>query len=212
MEAKKLLESILLVTAICIDAFVASLTYGTNKINIPLKSCLTIAGIGSITLLFSMLVGSGLSHLLSPTLCTYLSFAILIFIGVSSLFQNALKSYLRRTDHTGKRIQFQLLDISFIIKVYLDETKADVDNSKHLSTKEAVYLAVALSLDSLATGFSVGLVQVNILLITLFSFVLGILVIYTGCFVGKLLSKKTSLDFSSLSGLLLIILAFSKII
>ena len=39
---------------------------------------------------------------------------------------------------------FKVFDFKFVLQIYADEIKADYDNSKLLSAKEAFYLAIAL--------------------------------------------------------------------
>ena len=53
-----MLESILLVSSICIDSFVASIAYGTSKIKIPPISALIINLVSTCTLGISLLLGA----------------------------------------------------------------------------------------------------------------------------------------------------------
>ncbi len=48
------METILLVLALSLDAFVASIAYGTNKIKIPFKSIIIIDSICAISLVISL--------------------------------------------------------------------------------------------------------------------------------------------------------------
>ena len=97
------------------------------------------------------------------------------------------------------------------IDVYIDETKADIDHSKELNAKEAVYLAVALSIDSLATGIAFGMAVQDPLDVLFISLLMGILIIVIGQWIGKRISKAVHMDLSWISGLILIILAFSRL-
>ena len=73
-----MIESLLLVSSVCIDAFVASIAYGTNKIKIPVISALIINIIGSFTLGFSLFFGGFVKNFLPGKLPIYISFLILI--------------------------------------------------------------------------------------------------------------------------------------
>mgnify|MGYP001612947440 CR=1 FL=1 len=53
-----MLQSIILVTSLCIDAFVASFGYGTNKIKIPFSSTTIINVVCSTVLAISLFAGS----------------------------------------------------------------------------------------------------------------------------------------------------------
>lgn len=81
-----------------------------------------------------------------------------------------------------------------------------------LSAKEAVYLALALSLDGFAAGFGFGLTEINYVELIGLSFGSNLLAVFLGSTTGKCLAKLTSFDFSWLGGVILILLAFTKLI
>ena len=65
------LEVLLLVTALSIDAFLASFVYGSNRIQIPLTSVVTISGICSAVLALSLAAGGWISHYLPARVDVY---------------------------------------------------------------------------------------------------------------------------------------------
>ena len=205
------METILLVLALSLDAFVASIAYGTNGIKIPFKSIMIIDSICAFFLIISLLLGSFLGRILPDKITIIISFLILMSIGIYYLFESFVKSYLKRKKEKNGRLKLKLFNISFIIEVYIDETKADMDNSKNLSSKEALYLALALSLDSLAIGFGSGILSVNIISILFAALTMGLIAIWGGLFLGKLFVEKSKIDLSWLAGIILIILAILKL-
>lgn len=207
-----MLQALILVLSLCLDSFMASIAYGTKKILIPFKSALAINIICSLTLLISLLLGSFISDYLPNGLPSFVSFILLFSLGVYRLFESILKSFIMKRPAKTEPLKFKLFDINFIIQVYADETKADFDNSKVLSLKEAIYLALALSVDSLAVGFGYSLIQTNELLIVSLCFIIGMTLLYLGCKLGKKFSEISSFNISWLSGLLLIILSISRIL
>jgi putative sporulation protein YtaF len=128
------------------------------------------------------------------------------------LFEAFFKNLIKRYYDKGSPLTFKIFDFKFILQIYADEIKADLDESKILSPKEAFFLAVALSLDSLTVGFGCSLGSVNYLATVLLSFLVGALLLVLGGYVGKKISKNYNLNLSWLSGVLLIILAFIRII
>ena len=86
----------------------------------------------------------------------------------------------------------------------------DYDNSKLLSAKEAFYLAIALSLDSLAVGFGSGLGYVNYAQVIILCFLVGIVCLRVGSQLGRHFANIMNVNLSWLSGVLLIILAFIR--
>ena len=193
-----MIESLLLVSSICIDAFVASMAYGSNKIKIPIISSIVISIVGSV--------------ILPGTLPITLSFSILMVLGIYRLFESLFKTYIQKHLNKEKSFSFRLFDFNFILQVYADETKADLDKSKELSVKESLYLAIALSFDSLAVGFGSSLAGSAYIQTILLCFLIGFLAVIVGSFIGKKLVEKSNINLSWLSGVILMVLALSKII
>lgn len=203
-------QSFLLVLSICIDTFVASVSYGVDKIKIPFKSVVLINFVCSLFLGFSLLVGYIFKDLLSPDFASFLSFVLLLSLGVYRIFESFFKSYFNKFSKIKKPISFKLFDFHFVLEVYANEVKADFDNSKTLSLKESIYLASALSFDSLAVGFGISLIDINNFEVILMNFLIGIISVLGGVYFGRLFSKLSKFNFSSLSGFLLVALAFIR--
>lgn len=206
------MENILLVLALSLDAFVASMAYGTNKIKIPFLSIVIINIVCSSFLASAMFFGSQIKKFLPEGITLTLSFAILFLLGVYYLLESIIKSYLKKRFDTSEKVRIKLFDIWLIIDIYVDGTKADINESKILDSKEALYLAVALSLDSLAVGFGSSLGNIDYLQVIALSLVVGIISIWSGIFFGKKIVEKTNINLSWLSGIMLIILGILKLI
>lgn len=206
-----MIESLLLVSSVCIDAFVASIAYGTNKIRIPIISSLIINIIGSLTLGISLFFGGFISSFLPGKLPIYISFFILVTIGIYRLFEGIFKNYIRKKNYLDKHLTIKIFDMNIILQIYADEIKADFDKSKILTSKEALYLAFALSFDSIAVGFGSSLVGGGYLLTISLCFLIGLVSVILGQFLGRKFSEKSQLNLSWLSGLILIILAITKL-
>lgn len=204
-----MIHSFLLVTALSLDSFLASLAYGTKHIRIPLKSAILISTIGVLFLSISLYTANLLQQYIPTWICTGISFSIFFLIGLSSIFQGTIKRVLKK--YKRKQLEFEYSGISFVLDVYLDETKADSDHSKYLSLKEAAYLAVALSIDSLVSGFALGISILHPLPVLIISFFMGIFVILLGSFLGKTILYQSDVDLSWISGILFLVLAFSRI-
>ena len=206
------MESILLVLALSLDSFVASLAYGANKIKIPFKCVIIINLVCAAFLTLAIFFGTLVKKLFPQNITIMISFTILIFLGIYYLFESIVKSYLQKRSKIDRNVKFKLFNVWIIINIYIDETKADLDNSKNLSSKEALYLASALSLDSLAIGFGSSLGNINYIHVILLSLIFGMIAIWSGLFIGKNLAKKSKINLSWLAGIILIILAFLKLI
>lgn len=206
-----MIESLLLVCSLCVDSFVASMAYAASKIHISKLSATIINLVCTITLAFSLALGSIVKQFLPSQIPEILGFCLLIILGVYRLFEFLFKSYIAKRFLLNEPLKFKLFDFNFVLKVYSNEITADFDKSKSLNPKEAFYLATALSLDSIAVGFSSSLCSINYFQVLIFCIVIGYAAIFMGNLVGKNFAKKFHVELSWLSGLLLIILAFVRI-
>lgn len=203
-----LILDILLVLAVSIDAFLAAFSLGAEKIHIPPLSAAVISLICTAVLSCSVLVSSVIGSALPEKYCLAIGGAILIIMGTVSLFQNMLKSALRKRQGEGG-VSFKFFSFDFVIRVYLDETQADSDRSKRLSAREAVTLALVLSPDSLASGLGAGLGGAGIIRIAAVSAVFGLAAVWLGSALGRKISHRKPV-LSWLSGVMLIALGIFK--
>ena len=202
------MENWILVAALSLDTLFACVAYGIKKIRIPFLSAVVMAAVGTGFLLLSILLRGLTGRLFPEQLIRYLGFAVLIVMGMINIFQSLLKSLLRR----DKTIRFSVSEYSFVLKICLDETEADIDDSKQLSLREAFLLALTLSADSLLTGFSITAAPLCFALLGLFSFGMGLLAVLIGTAAGRRVSENSCCNLSWVSGLLLIVIAFLKIL
>jgi len=201
----------MLVTALSLDAFVASFCYGSNKIKIPFKSVAIISITCSAILAISLFLGLLIKPYLPYNLTNIVCFLILFSLGIVKFFDGCIKSFINKHKVDVKQVSFKLYDLRFILQIYGDSTEADKDGSKELSPFEATSLSIALSFDGLAVGFGAGLSNINPIEVIIISLVLGAVAVLAGSFIGNKVAEKLDLDLSWASGLLLIILAFMKL-
>lgn len=207
-----MLQSLILVLSLCIDTFITSIAYGADRIKIPFTSGLIINGICSLSLAISLFFGFIVKDFLPTNIAPLISFSLLLILGVYRLFESFFKKSIKKYCDLEAPLTFKVFDFKFVLEIYADEIKADYDKSKTLSPKEAFYLAAALSLDSLAVGFGCSLGNVNYLYAILLSFIVGAIFLVIGSYIGRHFAKILNINLSWLSGALLIVLAFLRII
>lgn len=203
-------ESLVIVISLSTDAFAAGLAYGAGKIKIPTLSSVIISLICSCMLLISMLAGGILNQFISPEITSGICFSILLIMGLVKLFDNCIKSYIRK--HRSIYFDFTKNNLKFVLNVYADVEYADSDNSKFLSVKESVALATALSFDSFAVGVSTAMSGVSYALPSIISLILTFIAIKSGCKLGENLPKLIPFDMSYISAILLIILGITRVL
>ncbi|MCC8023481.1 MAG: sporulation membrane protein YtaF [Clostridiales bacterium] len=206
------LEAVIIVVSLSLDAFVSSIAYGSNRIKIPLRSALVINIICTATLAVSLLAGSAIRQFIPAYVTQAVCFIILFILGFVKLCDSLIKSYIKRRVRVRKKIKLHAFNLNFILHIYASPEIADTDASSQLSPAEAVSLAFALSFDGLAVGLGAAMGEVNILLVVLCSLAVHMLAIAAGSRLGNRLAEKAKWDLSWLSGVMLILLAFMKLV
>ena len=109
------------------------------------------------------------------------------------------------------------IGVLFIIGVYriIKSFKKIKDITvKNISFTESFIMAFVLSADNITIGIGVGLNNGEIIfavMALLFSFLIGLFFLFAGQYLGRIIAKKTTLNLSYLSGVLLICLAIVQI-
>lgn len=201
----------MLVTALSIDAFAASFVYGTDRVKIPVSSVAIITSLSTGVLVLFLLLGSGLGTFISPKATSVICFFILFLLGLIKLFDSSIKRLIRKYKSLDKKLCFSVSGLTLILTIYADPQTANGEDITVLSPGEAFSLGIALSLDSAAAGIGAGMMAIHLPLTILLSLATGVAAILSGSFLGNTVAKKTSLDLSWISGVMLIILAFSKL-
>lgn len=207
-----IMEAAALACMLSLDAFVASFAYGSNRIKIPFSSVQIINIICAATLGLSLLAGSFIQQYIPPALTTAICFTILFILGIMKLLDYLTKSIIRNHSGISREIKFSMLNFRFILSLYADPERADVDASKVISPAEAASLAVALSLDGIAVGFAAAFGNVNGPAVVISALVMGMLAVLLGCRLGNKLARSLKFNLSWVSGVFLIALAFLKLL
>ncbi|MBO8462546.1 MAG: manganese efflux pump [Firmicutes bacterium] len=202
-----LTEIFIFTLALSIDSFGASFAYGASNIKIPLTSICTISGICSGILCVSLLAGGSIFQQIPPSASETISFILLFLIGLIKFFDSQIRRFINYGKFNNRELHFHFLSLSFILTIYGNPEKANIDHGQDLSPKEAISLALALSLDSAAVGLSAMSISAYPLPVFFFSFLFGIGAILGGSLLGNTLIRKTQMDFTWFGGLLLICLA-----
>ncbi|HWT74963.1 MAG TPA: sporulation membrane protein YtaF [Mobilitalea sp.] len=208
----QILESVIFVTALSTDALIASLAYGSNKIKIPMMSVQVISFLCTGILGISLLLGTFLKAFIPGSVLHLVSFMILFLLGIGKLLDNLIKSMIEKHTVINKQIKFSLFNLNFLLNIYADPKEADIDESKTLSPKEALSLAIALSIDSLAAGVGAAMGNISIPAVMISSLVLSMIAVKAGELAGNKLSDKVPFGLSWLSGVILISLAFVRLL
>lgn len=168
-------------------------------IKFSLISALTAAFAGAAVLWLSVVLSAAADSILPLDVTVYISKAVLLFIGIRTLFGDIL----------AKKQDKRRSCFPDCAEVMTDPSAADKDNSKVISAAEGAFMGTALSADSFFTGISAGIAGISPLPIFILSLLFGLAAIALGTAAGKFLSDRRILGFPAgrIGGIMLIILA-----
>lgn len=205
-----ILNIFVLVSALCLDTFVAGAAYGSSGIGISFRQIAVINLIGSLCLGASLAFGSLLDSLIPEHFTKEICFFSLLFLGCLKLADSSIRRYLRHHEAINKKILLGFSQLRFVIRIYSDPIEADADRNHRLSWKELFFFSIALSIDSLVAGTMAAFLKIPILLTMAAAFFIGILFLCLGLWLGQKIHNRCPKDLSWISGLLFIFMAIAK--
>ena len=219
-----LLNCLFLAISSSIDSLGIGITYGikNTKITIGAKSILFF--ISFIISIISIYFGNLLKFIFPDFLIHYLGAFLLILMGLFMCFQSLKKS--KRDDivknsknlemsDTEKIYSFFIKCLGITIKIIKNPSSSDLDKSNVIDSKEALFLGLALSLDSLCIGIGFSMLNTFSMIFPVLTSCFQLFFLSLGNYCGKKLysfSKLPDNIWSTISGILLIMIGFCKMI
>ncbi len=188
------------------DSIGVGISYGLRKIHISFIAGATCAGVSALCFAIAFFAGSFLSAYISPNLSKALASIVLFLLGIWIILNSFTD-----TKYTRK---FSIRPLGITILILRDPVACDFDNSSKIDIREAIYLAIALSLDSVAVGFGAGLSGLSAWYLPILIGITQFLFLKLGKIIGEKLRtlKIPHKIWTTLSGLILILLAIVHII
>ena len=199
-------QELFLAFTVSIDIYLAAAAFCNNGIRIPFVSAAVINLICSSILGISTKFSIFISHIIPSDIFRNLSVTVLITIGILTILKSIARITARRIAERGE-FSLKLGKTPLAVKLCLDDTAADTDNSLVLNAGEAVSLALASSFDCAAMGLSSGSAGISPLIATVCTFFCGFAALFLGSLTGRKISSLNH-DFSWTGGVMLIIFSF----
>jgi len=202
---------------VSLDSFSVGVTYGLRKVIIPVFSTIIISIASATMILLSMQIGVWIQYFLSPNVANFVGAIILISIGIWSIIQvfrqkdedNEQELHVNET----KVLVIELKKIGLVIQILKKPMKADIDQSGSISSIEAIFLGLALSLDAFGAGIGASLIGFKPFVTALTIAGMSGLFILIGIKVGFLFSEfKWLKKFTIIPGIILILMGFIRFI
>ena len=219
-----LLNCLFLAISSSIDSLGIGITYGIKNTKITMGAKSILFFISFIISIISIYFGNLLKYIFPDFLIHYLGSFLLILMGLFMCFQSLKKA--KRDDivknsknlemsDTEKIYSFFIKCLGITIKIIKNPSSSDLDKSNIIDSKEALFLGLALSLDSFCIGIGFSMLNTFSIIFPLLTSCSQLFFLSLGNYCGKKLysfSKLPDNIWSTISGILLIIIGFCKII
>ncbi|MGL5512429.1 MAG: manganese efflux pump [Sporomusa sp.] len=205
---------LLLGLAVSIDGFVAGIAYGLRNIRMPFTSLIIVGVVASICTAIALVMAYMVGQLIDTDIAMAIGAALLILLGLFSLFQQYLArgvaSYEVDGEVTARKLTFSLGRLVFSI-IAKPET-ADVDKLGFISSLEAVFLGLAVGADAMVGTFAAALMGSLPLYTPLVIGLIHMICIAGGYYASRnFVSERLKEKFPYLPGTLLIILGLLRL-
>lgn len=203
-----------------IDSFGIGITYGIRNTKISNLAKFVLFVISFVVSFFAVYFGDFLKDFLPDYIANYIGCILLIVLGGFVCFQ-AMRNTTVKDNKVYDEIftepkiyRFFIKFLGITIQIIKDPISSDLDKSNLIDGKEAIFLGVALSLDSFAIGISSGILGIHSFVFPILVSVFQLIFISLGNLFGNSLhnfSKIPEYVWSIISGVLLIIIGIIKL-
>lgn len=203
---------LLFMFAVSVDSLTAGFAYGTSRVRIRPLAGLFLVIIPSLTITLMTQLGSFIFSLFPAQLFSTLSFLLLFFLGCEKLMESLIRHLAGKYPNIVSNWACRIKQINIIFTIYFSPEDANKQDTQVLSAKEALFLSLALSLDSILASMAFSYKAPSPIVFFLSAVLFHFLLFLSGFLLGSLVSKKFSIDLSWLSGLFLLLLALYTLV
>ena len=236
-----MLTNLLLAISTSIDSIGIGVTYGIRNINICRIAKFILFIISFIISFFAIILGNILGKILNPNFAKYLSSGILICVGILLIFQTfkknnkekikTIENNIEKNDEKNSKKNkekekekskekskeiYQLIIKTFgiTIKIIKNPVSSDFNKSDNIEAKEAIYLAIALSIDAFSVALGSACVSGISLTFPFLVSMFQIIFLSLGRNLGERIQKNTVLSskvYNLIAGIVLIFMGVVRI-
>lgn len=148
-----IINSIILAVSSSIDSLGIGITYGIKNTKISYIAKVVLFLISTIISIISIWFGDIIKNIFPEYLIKLIGSSILIFMGFFICFQSIHKDNKNMSINNFKKVEqkvysFFIEFLGITIKIIKNPISSDLNNSNVIEPKEALFLSLALSLDS----------------------------------------------------------------
>ncbi|OFI06980.1 manganese efflux pump MntP [Clostridium acetireducens DSM 10703] len=197
---------LLFVLSANIDNIIVGITYGIKQLNLTSTNIMTITIIITLGTAISMYFGKIICLYINSNLANNLGSGMLIILGlwyIVDFLLSTMKIH-KNKDKTNHLCYKEVLN---------NPEKADIDKSGSIDFKECTFLSIALTLNNSALGISASLAGLNIKITIILTFIIGILTIKLGLYIGRKCTSNFLNKYANLiSGFIIILVGIIELI
>ena len=222
------INSLILAISSSIDSLGIGITYGIKNTKISYIAKVVLFVISFIISVISIWFGTVLKNIVPIHFSKYIGSFILILMGVFMCFQ-AIKNDNNKSNsnfstfsnnishyyiNEEKIYSFFIKFLGITIQIIKNPISSDFDKSNSIDAKEALFLGLALSLDSFCIGISLSMLDINSIVFPFSISLFQLFFMSFGNYLGRKLNKVSHFPdnvWSVSSGILLSIIGFFKL-
>lgn len=214
-----LLSYIILAISVSIDALGIGITYGFRNTKISNLAKIVLFAISVFITWISVFIGDGISKIFSEGFTTIIGTVILVSMGFFMIYQSlnnkkgVNKKKINKSEPKIYRFFIEFLGIT--IQIIRNPISSDLDESKKIDVKEAFYIGIALSIDSICIGICSSIIGFSSILFPILVATFQLAFLSFGRLLGEKISSISNIPeniWNVLSGVLLICIGVSRLV
>ncbi len=204
-----------------IDSFGIGITYGLKNTKIPIFSACILFFISYISMVIAIQFAHSILLFLPSFIGNYLGSILLISIGTWFILQairakkeNIFTLKTSATIGKSKVYSFFIKPLGITIEIIRNPIYSDLNCSKKIEAKEACFLGLAMSIDSVFSGMVASTMSINSVLFPFLIAFFQLVFLFLGVYVGtkiKSISNIPENTWAILSGIMLILVGFAHL-
>lgn len=205
----------LLALALSLDSLMVGLLYGLRSIRLSWGAMGIVAGATGLLLMLSMSLGRLIATALPPVSAGRLGAVLLVGVGIWITYQTLRpgRGGLRPAPEPLHKVwRVKLGSVGIVIEILREPGAADLDRSGHINPLEAVFLGVALALDSTAAGLGAAMAGFSPLGLPIAATVTTLGLLYAGSRWARLLPIRLEGPWAALHGVVLLAVGLYRMV
>lgn len=212
-----LINALILALSASIDSLGVGISYGLKKTKINFPAFVILFLLSLVITSLSISLGNIITSFISPNVTKTVGSIILILIGFFIIYEAILpkEKTKKKTMPQHKEYNIFIKFLGITINIIKDPISSDIDSSNKIDLKEAIFLGIALSIDSLSIGFGASAIGINTFIFPILISIFQIMFLNIGRILGSKINRISNLPkniWSIISGVLLICIGISKMI